>query len=115
MDISDSVVPGVLAEGLKALSFASTRVSEMPVPFHVMISNVPGPLRPISLHDAPLHSLIGLGPIRHSMGLFHVVSNSAEYYTISFTACRSMMPDPQFYEKCLRKSFRKLLAAAENL
>jgi len=115
MDISDSVAPGVLAEGLRALSFASTRVSEIPVPFHVMISNVPGPLRPISLHDAPLHALIGLGPIRHSMGLFHVVSNSSEYYSISFTSCRSIMPDPEFYEKCLRKSFKKLLAAAQEL
>ena len=112
MDISESVAPGVLAEGLRALSFASTRVSEMPVPFHVMISNVPGPSKPISLDGAPLYSLIGLGPIRHSMGLFHVVSNSAEIYTISFTSCRSIMPDAEFYERCLRESFEELLTAA---
>ena len=112
MDISDSVAPGVLAEGLRALSFASTRVSEMPVPFHVMISNVPGPAKPISLGGAPLYSLIGLGPIRHSMGLFHVVSNSAEIYTISFTSCPAIMPDAEFYERCLRESFEELLAAA---
>jgi diacylglycerol O-acyltransferase len=112
MDISESVAPGVLAEGLRALSFASTRVSEMPVPFHVMISNVPGPSEPISLGGAPLCSLIGLGPIRHSMGLFHVVSNSAETYTISFTSCRSIMPDAEFYERCLRESFKELLTAA---
>ena len=112
MDISDSVAPGVLAEGLRALSFASTRVSEMPVPFHVMISNVPGPQKPISLCGAPLYCLIGLGPIRHSMGLFHVVSNSAEFYTISFTSCRSILPDAEFYEHCLQQSFEQLLAAA---
>lgn len=115
MDISDSVTPGVLAEGMRALSFASTRVAEMPVPFHVMVSNVPGPLEPISLHGAPLHSLIGLGPIRHSMGLFHVVSNSAKFYTISFTSCRSIMPDAAFYEQCLQESFRDLLDASRQL
>jgi WS/DGAT/MGAT family acyltransferase len=115
MDISDSVTPGMLAEGMRALSFASTRVSEMPVPFHVMVSNVPGPLEPISLHGAPLHSLVGLGPIRHSMGLFHVVSNSAEFYTISFTSCHSIMPDAEFYEQCLQESFRDLLAASRQV
>jgi hypothetical protein len=105
----------MLAEGMRALSFASTRVSEMPVPFHVMVSNVPGPLEPIALHGAPLHSLIGLGPIRHSMGLFHVVSNSAEYFTISFTSCRSIMPDAEFYEQCLQESFWELLAASSQI
>jgi WS/DGAT/MGAT family acyltransferase len=115
MDISDSVTPGVLAEGLRVLSFASTLLSEMPVPFHVMVSNVPGPLEPISLRGAPLHSLIGLGPIRHSMGLFHVVSNSAQYYTITFTSCRSIMPDAEFYEQCLRESFGQLLIAGNQL
>ena len=115
MDISDSVTPGLLAEGMRALSFASTRVSEMPVPFHVMVSNVPGPLQPISLCGAPLHSLIGLGPIRHSMGLFHVVSNSAGFYTISFTSCRSIMPDAAFYEQCLQQSFRDLLDASHQI
>jgi WS/DGAT/MGAT family acyltransferase len=115
MDISDSVTPGMLAEGMRALSFASTRVSEMPVPFHVMVSNVPGPLEPIALHGAPLHSLIGLGPIRHSMGLFHVVSNSAEFYTISFTSCHSIMPDAEFYEQCLQESFWELLAASGQI
>ena len=115
MDISDSVAPGLLAEGLRALSFASTRVSEIPVPFHVMISNVPGPNTPLFLQGAPLLSLIGLGPIRHSMGLFHVVSNSADLYTITFTSCRSIMPDAEFYERCLQESFDDLLAAAKEI
>ncbi|MEH6582495.1 MAG: wax ester/triacylglycerol synthase family O-acyltransferase [Halioglobus sp.] len=114
MDISDSVAPGVLAEGLRALSFASTRVSEIPVPFHVMISNVPGPPASISLHGAPLYSLLGLGPIRHSMGLFHVVSNTAEVFTITFTSCRSIMPDSDFYEQCLQESFTALLEASTS-
>jgi len=112
MDISDSVAPGVLAEGLRALSYASTRVSEIPVPFHVMISNVPGPATAEFLCGAPLHFLIGLGPIRHSMGLFHIVTHSADLYTISFTSCGAMMPDAEFYERCLHESYASLLAAS---
>ena len=78
-----------------------------------MISNVPGPAERISLHGAPLYSLLGLGPIRHSMGLFHVVSNCAENHTITFTSCRSVMPDPDIYEAALRSNFDALLAAAK--
>lgn len=111
MDISDSLAPVLLAEGLRAISFASTRVSEIPVPFHVMISNVPGPAEPIALCGAPLYALLGLGPIRHSMGLFHVVSNSADICTITFTSCSSILPDADFYEQCLRESIATLLAA----
>lgn len=113
MDISASVAPVVLAEGLRALSFASTRVAEIPVPFHVMISNVPGPRESLYLNGAPLHSIIGLGPIRHSMGLFHVVTQSFERYSISFTSCQSILGDADFYEQCLRNSFEELQAAAE--
>ena len=109
MDISDSVAPALLAEGLRALSFASTRVNEMPVPFHVMISNIPGPATAITMGGAPLIALLGLGPIRHSMGLFHIVSNCADLYSISFTSCRSILPDADFYEQCLAHSFQKML------
>jgi hypothetical protein len=49
------------------------------------------------------------------MGLFHVVSNSAEFYTISFTSCHSIMPDAEFYEQCLQESFEDLLAASGQI
>lgn len=113
MDISDSFTPAALAEGLRALNFASTRIADIPVPFHVMISNVPGPRHSMALANHPLHSLFGFGPIRHTMGLFHVVTQTAQQYSISFVSCRSMLPDPGFYEQCLIDSAEALLAACE--
>jgi diacylglycerol O-acyltransferase len=40
------------------------------------------------------------------------VQNKKGTVTLSFTACRDMMPDPHFYAECLQESFDELKAAA---
>lgn len=111
MDISDSVAPATLAEGLRAINFASTRIADIPVPFHVMVSNVPGPAQAMDLEGWPLHSLMGFGPIRHTMGLFHIVTQTEHEQTIGFVSCDSILPDSELYEQCLRDSFEDLCRA----
>jgi len=49
------------------------------------------------------------------LGLAHVVQSYVEEAYISFTACRDIMPDPEFYSQCLQDSFEDLLAAAQAL
>ncbi|MBT8138170.1 MAG: wax ester/triacylglycerol synthase family O-acyltransferase [Gammaproteobacteria bacterium] len=112
--VSDSLSPVILAEGIKLISFA-TMATDLPVPFHVLVSNVPGSVKPLALQGHPVHALFGLGPLRDSMGLFHIVSNTDKRYAISFTSCESMMPDADFYEACLHDSYASLLAACKNL
>jgi hypothetical protein len=107
MDISDSLTPGVLAESIRALAWAS-RVADVPVPFHTMISNVPGPQRPLSLGKAELVVPVGLGPLRDNMGLFHIVSSSERFMSISFSACRKLLPDSEHYVSCLENAFGAL-------
>ncbi|NQZ46987.1 MAG: DUF1298 domain-containing protein, partial [Erythrobacter sp.] len=46
------------------------------------------------------------------LGLAHVVQSYRDEAYISFTACRDIMPDPEFYSQCLQDSFEQLLAAA---
>jgi len=111
MDISDSLTPGVLAEGIRTMAWAS-RIAEMPVPFHTMISNVPGPPTALFLGDAELVVPIGLGPIRDNMGLFHIVSSSETMMSLSFSACKKLIPDADFYQQCLHNSFAALLGRA---
>lgn len=111
MDISDSVMPGVLAEGIRTLAWAS-QVAELPVPFHTMISNVPGPAAALFLDDAKLVVPLGLGPVRDNMGLFHIVSNSDSMLSLSFSACQRLLPDPEFYQQCLHNAFAALLGRA---
>lgn len=114
MDISDSVAPAVLAEGIRTMAWAS-RLAEVPVPFHTMVSNVPGPATPTYLEDARLVAPLGLGPVRDNMGLFHIVSNSDQTMSLSFSACRKLLPDVDQYQQCLLKAFVALKEGARGL
>ena len=113
MDISDSLPPRMLAEGIRTMALAS-RFGEMPVPFHTMISNVPGPPYALHLEGARLVVPLGFGPVRDNMGLFHIVSNSESMLSLSFCACARLMPDAAFYQRCLQGAFTELLAAARR-
>ena len=59
---------------------------------------------------------ISLGPLLPNVGLFHVVYSTVQEkrgsVTLSFTACRDMLPDPGFYADCLQASFEELREAA---
>ena len=107
MDISDSLTPGILAEGMKTIARARRMVA-IPVPFHTMISNVPGPQTALFLEDARLVVPIGLGPVRDNMGLFHIVSTSESMMSLSFSACTKLLPDGGFYQQCLHNAFAAL-------
>lgn len=54
----------------------------------------------------------GLGPIFDGVGLMHAVLNYCWTISIAFTSCRRMLPDPEFYARCLRESFDELATAA---
>jgi hypothetical protein len=49
------------------------------------------------------------------LGLAHVVQSYVGEAYISFTACRDILPDPEFYSQCLQDSFDELLVAAKAL
>ncbi len=84
-------------------------------PFSTVVTNVPGPPVPIYSTGARLESQMGLVCLTDGMGLGHVVQSYVDEATISFTACRDLLPDPDFYIECIRESFEELrdLAAAE--
>jgi WS/DGAT/MGAT family acyltransferase len=111
MDVSEILIPQVLGWAMRTASFAAANTA-MPMPSHVVISNVPGPQQPLYLAGAKVHLLMGLGPLLHMMGLFHAVLSGAGRITINFVSCRSMLPDPEFYRECLQQSFDELMTAA---
>ena len=65
---------------------------------------------------AALIDSISLGPLLPNVGLFQIVYSSVQdkkgIISISFTACRDMMPDPGFYASCLKSSFEELRDSA---
>lgn len=84
-------------------------------PFTTVVTNVPGPPVPIYSSGARLESMMGLLCLTDGLGLGHVVQSYCGEATISFTACREMMPDPEFYIACIEESFAELLEAAKSL
>jgi hypothetical protein len=82
-------------------------------PFSTVVTNVPGP--PVSIYSsgARLESMMGLLCLTDGLGLGHVVQSYVKEATIAFTACRKLMPDPDFYASCIEDSFTELRDAAK--
>jgi diacylglycerol O-acyltransferase len=81
--------------------------------FTTVVTNVPGPPVPIYSAGARLESMMGLICLTDGMGLAHVVQSYTSEATISFTADREMMPDPEFYAQCIQASFEELRDTAK--
>lgn len=84
-------------------------------PFSTVVTNVPGPPIPIYSTGARLESMMGLLCLNDGLGLGHVVQSYCDEATISFTACRELLPDPEFYVQCIEDSFAELRDAAKGL
>lgn len=69
------------------------------------LSNMPGPPIPMYLCGAELKWGIGLGPMMPGMGLFVTVTSTLNRFTYGISACREMMPDPEFFQQCLYDSY----------
>ena len=81
-------------------------------PFTTVVTNVPGPPVPIYSCGARLESMMGLLCLTDGMALGHVVQSYVKEATISFTACRDVVTDPEFYASCIEDSFNELRDAA---
>jgi WS/DGAT/MGAT family acyltransferase len=113
MDLTRGLLPAAVGMGLRAASLASL-LGDLPIPIQTVISNVPGPQAPLYLAGARVHFIMGMGPLMDMMGLFHGVISAAGKITINFVSCREIMPDPEFYRKCLQTSFEELSAASSK-
>jgi hypothetical protein len=82
-------------------------------PFTTVVTNVPGPPVPIHFTGARLESMMGLLCLTDGLGLGHVVQSYVDEATIAFTADRELLPDPDFYVKCIEDSFAELLTATQ--
>lgn len=82
------------------------------LPFTTVVTNVPGPPVPIYSAGARLESMMGLLCLTDGLGLGHVVQSYVDEATIAFTACRNIVPDPEFYAECIEASFQDLRIAA---
>jgi WS/DGAT/MGAT family acyltransferase len=79
---------------------------------NTIVTNVPGPPVPIYSFGAKLIHMQGLLCLLDGVALGHVVQSYIGQATISFTACRDAMPDPEYYAQCLQESYEEMCAIA---
>ncbi|MEM9310954.1 MAG: wax ester/triacylglycerol synthase family O-acyltransferase [Pseudomonadota bacterium] len=109
-----SKVNPLLYMALGAQLFSRVSLAHRAMPFNTVVTNVPGPPVHIYSSSARLESMaLSLICLTDGLGLAHVVQSYVDEAYISFTACRDIMPDPEFYSECLQESFDDLLAAAK--
>lgn len=109
-DISQ-FIPGGLA-GLGWRTATRLGLANRVRPFlNTVITNVPGPQHALYSAGARLVAQYGMGPVMDGMGLIHPVGSYDGGAVIAFTSCREMLPDPEFYEDCLRASLDDLARA----
>lgn len=104
-------IPSTLTAQAARLASRWGLINQMKPMYNCVITNVPGPQVALYNTGAKMLSNFGTGPILDGVGLFHVISSYCGEFTISVTACRDMMPDPEFYRQCLQDSFDALLQA----
>jgi WS/DGAT/MGAT family acyltransferase len=110
VDLTDVMPGNVLSLAMRAAS--ATGLSEASVVQNTIVTNVPGAPMQLYMCGAELVDAFSLGPLLPNVGLFHIVystvQNKKGTISLSFTACRDMLPDPEFYSKCLQDSFDEL-------
>ena len=114
VDLTDVMPGNVLSLAIRTAS--ATGLAEASTVFNTIVTNVPGPPLQLYMCGAALIDSISLGPLLPNVGLFHIVYSSVQdkkgIISISFTACRDMLPDPAFYASCLKSSFEDLRKSA---
>ncbi|MBL4870179.1 MAG: wax ester/triacylglycerol synthase family O-acyltransferase [Robiginitomaculum sp.] len=82
---------------------------------NTVVTNVPGPPVEIYSSGAKLVGLYGQFCLMDGIGVGHVIQSYMNDITLSFTACRNVIPDPELYNECMQKSFDAHLKAAEKI
>jgi len=100
-------VSSLLGRGATHL-YNKTQDKKWPQLFNLVITNVPGPRKPFSVHERQLKSVYLSGPVLNGTGLFIGVFSYAGNLTINVTSCPKMMPDVSLFREYLTETLAEL-------
>jgi diacylglycerol O-acyltransferase / wax synthase len=106
------MLPGALMGSVQRAVVRSLNRRGRAAATHTIVTNVPGPQTPVYFCGAKAVVMTGMAPVVDGMGLINGVGSYGGQVPVSFTSDREMMPDPEFYEQCLRDSFGELVELA---
>jgi diacylglycerol O-acyltransferase len=110
-DLAAALPGGLLGAAIKSQG-AFLAVSPVQTRPNTVVTNVPGSTVPLYFMGMRMKATYGLAPLAEGIGLFHIVSSYTGTLTMSFTADRDVLTDPEMYMACLCRSFGELAAAA---
>lgn len=105
-----AAMPGMLM-GLAMRAMTMLPANDLMLFSNAVVTNVPGPMEPKTLLGARYVAGFGAGPSTDGIGLIHAITSLSGVLSIGFSACREMMPDPEFYGQCIEDSYQELSAA----
>nr|WHW29801.1 putative wax ester/triacylglycerol synthase family O-acyltransferase [uncultured bacterium] len=109
-DLAAFVPSSIAALGLRIA--ATTGLATRKPAVHTVVTNASAPETPVYLCGARGQLWMGAGCPLDGVGLFHSLHSYNGAVTISFVCDRHMMPDPEFYARCLEQALCELEAAA---
>lgn len=106
------LLPGALMGSVQRAVTRTANRAGRAVGAHTVVTNVPGPQVPVYFCGARAVFMSGMAPVTDGMGIIHGIGSYAGEVPVCFSADREMMPDPGFYETCIRNAMDDLLAGA---
>jgi WS/DGAT/MGAT family acyltransferase len=111
MEIAE-IMPGALV-ALAARQISESGAANFSHPnYNTVVTNVPGPEHALYSLGAKLVRPYGLSLVHDGMGLMHCAQTYLGEMYLSFTACRTMLPDPALYAEFMRDAHDELVSAA---
>jgi hypothetical protein len=106
MEIAE-IMPGALV-ALAARQISESGAANFAHPnYNTVVTNVPGPEHALYSLGAKLVRPYGLSLVHDGMGLMHCAQTYLGEMYLSFTACRTMLPDPALYAEFLPRRPRR--------
>ena len=115
IDLADSLETNMSVLGLPALTRIASLFGEysgaaeaMPMPFNVVISNVPGPRETLYSNGAKMLSHYPVSIPAHGLGLNITVQSYTDGLYVGLTACRKAVPDIEALRDDILSAFTEL-------
>ena len=105
----------IVVTGLAQLMAMTRAANVLPVMYNVVISNVPGPRKPIYCNGAPAQHYFPLSIPYHGCALNITVQSYLDNLEFGLTACRATVPDVQVIADYLAEEFEALKRACEAI
>ena len=102
------MLPPLLSKPIASTYVRNQLTRLLPLGVATVITNVMGPPFPVYCAGAQLVQFYPLGLLNPGLGLFHAVFSMSGNVSITVTADRDQMPDPEFYGECIAASYEEL-------